>query len=134
VFSDEFTEGRQHDVYGGFPADSQHYTDDYRYLSDSDLEDGSSYSGEDEEEPQRGDGGTSQRRDEKMGFAQEFHTVIPGDPSQPPSPAEEIESPDSNRSLPSFVRYFGDQLTYITLVVIAPPEWAESSLFAIWEP
>jgi len=34
------------DIDGGFPSDSHPYTEDYDYLSDSDLEDESSYSGE----------------------------------------------------------------------------------------
>jgi len=38
------------DINGGFPSDSHPYTDDYDYLSDSDLEDGHSCSEEEEEE------------------------------------------------------------------------------------
>jgi len=34
------------DINGEFPSESHPYTEDYDYLSDSDLEDGSSHSGE----------------------------------------------------------------------------------------
>jgi len=41
VFSDGFSEGQTRDINGGFPSESHPYTEDYDYLSDSDLEDGS---------------------------------------------------------------------------------------------
>ena len=49
MFSDRFFEGQTKDIDGGCPSDSHPYTDDYDYLSDSDLEDGHSYSEEEEE-------------------------------------------------------------------------------------
>jgi len=51
VFSDGFSEGQARDIDGGFPSGSLSYTDDYDYLSDSDLEDGSSCSEEEDEGP-----------------------------------------------------------------------------------
>jgi len=39
VFSDGFSEGRLKDIDESFPPDSLPYTEDYDYLSDSDLED-----------------------------------------------------------------------------------------------
>jgi len=56
VFSDGFSEGQTRDIDGGFPSDSHSYTDDYDYLSDSDLEDVPSFSEEEDEEPPEDDG------------------------------------------------------------------------------
>lgn len=39
MLSDEFSEGRIRKINGSFPSDSCPYTEDYGYLSDSDLED-----------------------------------------------------------------------------------------------
>jgi len=44
VFSDGFSEGQTRDINEEFPSDSHPYTEYYDYLSDSDLEDGSSCS------------------------------------------------------------------------------------------
>ena len=52
VFSDGFSEGQARNINEGFPSDSLPHTEDHDYLSDSDLEDESSCSGGDEEEPQ----------------------------------------------------------------------------------
>ena len=41
MFSDGFSEGQARDINGEFPSESHPYTEDYDYLSDSDLEDGS---------------------------------------------------------------------------------------------
>jgi len=41
VFLDGFSEGQARDINGDFPSESHHFTEDYDYLSDSDLEDGS---------------------------------------------------------------------------------------------
>jgi len=46
VFSDGVSEGQTRDINGEFPSESHPYTEDYDYLSDSDLEDGSSCSEE----------------------------------------------------------------------------------------
>ena len=51
MFSDRFSEGQTKDINDGFPSASPSFTDDYDYASDSDLEDGSSVSEKDEEEP-----------------------------------------------------------------------------------
>lgn len=48
VFSDRFSEGQARNINDGFPSDSLPHTEDYDYLSDSDLEDESFCSGEDE--------------------------------------------------------------------------------------
>ena len=42
MLSDAFSEGQTRDINGEFPSDSHPYTEHYDYLSDSDLEDGSS--------------------------------------------------------------------------------------------
>ena len=42
MFSDGFSEGQLRDINEEFPSDSNPYTEYYDYLSDSDLEDGSS--------------------------------------------------------------------------------------------
>jgi len=55
VFSDGFSEGQTRDINGEFPSDSHPYTEDYDYLSDSDLEDGSSYSEEESAEAPESD-------------------------------------------------------------------------------
>ena len=39
MFSDGASEGQTRDINGEFPSDSHPYTEDYDYLSDSDLED-----------------------------------------------------------------------------------------------
>ena len=52
VFSDGFSEGQARNINEGFPSDSLPHTEDYDYLSDSDLEDESSCSGGDEDDPQ----------------------------------------------------------------------------------
>ena len=41
MFSDGFSEGQARDINGEFPSEFHHFTEDYDYLSDSDLEDGS---------------------------------------------------------------------------------------------
>ena len=41
MFSDGFSEGQTRDINGEFPSEFHHFTEDYDYLSDSDLEDGS---------------------------------------------------------------------------------------------
>ena len=51
MFSDGFLEGQTRDINEGFPPDSIPHTEYYDYLSDSDLEDESSYSEEGEERP-----------------------------------------------------------------------------------
>ena len=40
VFSNGFSEGQLRDIDRGFPPDSHPYTEEYDYLSDSDLEGG----------------------------------------------------------------------------------------------
>ena len=56
VFSDGFLEGQMKDINEEFPSDCIPHTDYYDYLSDSDLEDENSCSGEDEEKHHEGDG------------------------------------------------------------------------------
>ena len=56
MFSDGFSEGQARDINGDFPSESHPYTEDYDYLSDSDLEDGSCCSEEEyAEAPENGD-------------------------------------------------------------------------------
>jgi hypothetical protein len=53
VFTDGFSEGQARDIEGGFPYNSDSYTEYYDYWSDSDLEDESETEGE---EPAEEDG------------------------------------------------------------------------------
>lgn len=55
-----FSDAQIRDIKGGFPSDALPYTDNYDYLSDDDLEDGS-FSGEDGEKPQGDDSGNPRR-------------------------------------------------------------------------
>ena len=54
MFSEGFSEGQIRDINEGFPADSEPHTESYDYLSDSDLEEESSFSREGEDEHQGG--------------------------------------------------------------------------------
>ena len=54
MFSDAFSEGQSRDINEGFPTDST-TTEVYDYLSDSDLEDECSCSGEEDAESTEGD-------------------------------------------------------------------------------
>ena len=74
MFSDTFSEGQTGNINAGFPPDSRPYTEEYDYLSDSDLEDGSSWSDEEDEEPS---GHDSQRRHEDTSDQGTSQTVIP---------------------------------------------------------
>ena len=46
MLSDAFSEGQARDINGEFPSNSDPYTEHYDYLSDSDLEEGTSCSEE----------------------------------------------------------------------------------------
>ena len=93
MFSDGFSEGKLRDIKGGFPPDSNPYTEDYDYLSDSDLEDGS-HSGEEEEELQD-DSGSSQPG---LGDEGATQTTTPDNPSSCQSLVEITEVQDCDRS------------------------------------
>ena len=55
MLSDAFSEGQTRDINGESPSDSHPYTEHYDYLSDSDLEDGSSCSEEEYVEAPKSD-------------------------------------------------------------------------------
>ena len=55
MFSDGFSEGQIRDINEEFPSESHPYTEDYDYLSDSDLEDVSCCSEEEYAEAPEGD-------------------------------------------------------------------------------
>ena len=84
MFSDTFSEGQTRDINEGFPPDSHPCTEEYDYLSDSDLEDGSSWSDEEDEELSEADCDPQQmyRDASDQGTSQ---NVIPGNTLSRPS-------------------------------------------------
>ena len=97
MFSEGFSEGQTKNINDGFPLDSQSYTEDYDYTSDSDLED--SLSGEDEGEPHKDD---STPNSEKLENTQTPQADVSSGPSARPSSVEAVETQDSDRSSPFF--------------------------------
>ena len=93
MFSEGFSEGQTKDINDGFPLDSQSYTEDYDYESDSDLED--SFSGEDEGEPYE-DGNIPDS--ERLENTQTLEADVSSGPSARPSSVEAVENQDNNRS------------------------------------
>ena len=81
----------------GFPSDSHPYTEDYDYLSDSDLEDGSSHSGEEEEELQDNSSGSGKKGLDGAGDSQAPQTITPNNPSSCPSSVETTEVQNGDR-------------------------------------
>ncbi|KAF9779859.1 hypothetical protein BJ322DRAFT_1113175 [Thelephora terrestris] len=104
LFSEGFSEGNLRHINDGFPSDSHPYTEDYDYLSDSDLEDGSSCLGED---PEEADDVNSQQILENAEVAQPAVSN-----SLPPAPLELNKAQDHNRSTPLPVRCFS---TFVNL-------------------
>ena len=94
MFSDTFSEGQTRDINGGFPPDSHPYTEEYDYLSDSDLEDRSSWSDEEDEEPSNRD---SQQRHEDTSDQGTSRTIIPDKPLPDPSSVEISEVQNNDR-------------------------------------
>ena len=82
---------------GGFPLDSDPYTEDYDYLSDSDLEDGSSHSKEDEEGLQDGRGSWQQGLD-GAGDPESPQATAPNNPPSRPLLVETTEVQNNDRS------------------------------------
>jgi len=100
VFSDGFSEGQTKDINGGFPSDSHPYTDDYDYLSDSDLEDGHSCSEEEEEGLPEDDGS------ELPSSLQDSESQMPLTPPSEdlPQPAADVtEVQNDDKSAPMFI-------------------------------
>ncbi|KAF9779861.1 hypothetical protein BJ322DRAFT_346991 [Thelephora terrestris] len=106
LFSEGFSKGRLRDINDGFPSDSHPYTEDYDYLSDSDLEEGSSCLGEDEGEPQEAEDDNSHQILENAEVTQPAVSDSP-----PPAPLI-IEAQGDNRSIPLLVRCFS---TFVNL-------------------
>ena len=98
MFSDGFSEGQLRDIDDGFPSDSNPYTEDYEYLSDSDLEDGSSCSDDDEEEPQGDDSKSSQQEPDNTGHTRTFRPDTLNDPPSSPSSDDKTEGQSDDRS------------------------------------
>ena len=94
MFSDSFLEGQERDIDEEFPSDSDPYTGHYDYQSDSDLEDDSSWSEEEEEEPLEGEHDLQQFED--ASDFETYHTVS----SNLPSPVETSEAHNGHRSNP----------------------------------
>jgi len=105
VFSDGLSEGRTRDINEGFPFDSDPYTEHYDYLSDSDLEDGSSCSEEEEEESPEGDL-NSPRRPEDVPDSGMSKIIVSGSQLSPPLPVETSAANGSDRSTPLIVGRF----------------------------
>jgi len=80
VFSDGFLEGQTKDVNGGFPSESEPYTDHYDYLSDSDLEDDYSCSEEENEKLQENVNRSSQERPDDPLYQQTPQTIVSDEP------------------------------------------------------
>ena len=95
MFSDGFSEGQTRDIDGGFPSDSYPYTDDYDYLSDSDLEDVPSFSEEEDEEPPKDDGpklpSSSRGSESRVPLATLFE-----DPPRPPPDVTNVQNDDKS--------------------------------------
>ncbi|KAF9650016.1 hypothetical protein BDM02DRAFT_1689999 [Thelephora ganbajun] len=89
LFSNAFSERETGDINGGFPPDSHPYTEDYDYLSDSDLEDTSSCFEESEEEPHE-DSDDNSPRLEDAPDPQTSQTTTSDNPPPHPSSAETI--------------------------------------------
>ena len=89
MFSDGFLEGQPRDINGEFPSDSPSYTEDYDYLSDSDLEEG------DEEPPE--DHRNSQKRSNDALDQRTPQTAISDASPQYPSSGEANEARDNSR-------------------------------------
>ena len=94
------------DIDGGFPTDSSPYTEEYDYLSDSDLEDGSSCSEVDEEEPPKDSAGDPQERIEDADSAKPLPVALA---SPPPcsSTVEITDSQEDNRSATLYIVILG---------------------------
>jgi len=89
VFSDGFSEGQTRDIDEEFPSDSHPYTEYYDYLSDSDLEDESSYSEEEYPEAAESDNSEMPPSPHDPG-SQVLSTVPPEHPPQPSPDAGEV--------------------------------------------
>jgi len=83
VLSDGFSEGQTRDINGAFPSDSSPYTDDYDYLSDSDLED----------EPSKVD-------DPKLSRISELRVPLTPPSEDLPQPAADVIEVQNDKSAP----------------------------------
>ena len=92
VFSDGFSEGQTKDIRSGFPTELSPYTEDYDYMSDSDLEDG-------EDEP-NDEGGLNLQRPGDMEDIHNSHSDASHNPSPPPSSIGAVDA-QNDRSSPS---------------------------------
>ena len=102
MFSEGFAEGRTRDINEGFPPDSHPYTYHYEYLSDSDLEDGTSGSEEEDEEDDR----DSQQSLEYVPNQESSRTIISDDPSPCLLSVETSEAKNIERSTPLPIEHF----------------------------
>ena len=105
VFSDAFSEGQTRDINEGFPSDSHLYTEDYDYLSDSDLEDESSHSEGDEEPPETRHNSRQSPKDGPAADPRTPETVVPDPLPRHPSSVEICEARTNDRSTSFTVGY-----------------------------
>jgi hypothetical protein len=103
VFSEGFLEGQMMDM--ALPSDAVPHTDNYGYLSDSDLEDEPPCS-EDEDQPHEGDstGGPLREDEPEPCGPQESDSQVPSTTTSGDLPlplADIIEGKDDHRSAPS---------------------------------
>ena len=101
MFSDSFWEGQERDINEDFPFDSDPYSEHYDYQSDSDLEDGSSFSEEEEEEPLEGRRDSQQRLEDAPDL--ETSQIVA---SNLPLPVETSEAHNGHRSTPFIINCF----------------------------
>ena len=109
------------DINDGFPSGSHPYTEDYDYLSDSDLEDGFYFSGENEES--RDIGGSSQQRLKNEEDAETIGVVAADTPPSSPSPLGTSDTRNNNRSFLLPTGYFMILADQILVLVIVVREW-----------
>ena len=95
MFSDSFSEGQERDINEGFPPNSNPYAEHYDYLSDSDLEDESSWSEEEDEESLEGEHSSQEGLGDASG-SEKPRTVA----SDLPSQGETSEAQNGHRSTP----------------------------------
>jgi len=106
VLSDGFSEGQTRDINRGFPSDSRPYTDDYDYLSDSDLEDEPFCREEEDEDPSEVD-------DPKPSRGSELRVplILPSeDLPRPAADVTEVQNDDKSAPMPIEPSNISDQL------------------------
>ena len=114
-----------------FPTDSHLYTEDYDYLSDSDLEDESSRSEGDEEPPETERNSQQSLEDSPDQRASE--TVLPDPPPPYPLSVEAREGRTDDRSTSFTIGYFHIRLTPVAGLMVVTQGWVKLPSSMIWE-